>query len=509
MSDSTSNNKRIVKNTIYLYLRTLVVMFVTLFTSRVILQSLGVEDYGIYNLVAGITASLSILNGTLADATQRFITFELGKGENGTVSNIFSTCILLHIALAIFVVILFEPIGIWFINNKLQIPVDRLDASMWVFQFMIVQMIISFISIPYNALIIAHERMSAFAMISVLDACLKLSIAYSLLLCDVIDRLIVYAGLMLSVQFIIQIIYIIYCKTTFRSIRYIFSFNKSLIKKMGGFASWTIIGNLAYICCTQGLNLLLGVFFQPFVNAARGIAVQVQTAVNTFVKNFQTAINPQITKTCAAGRMDEMRGLVFRSARFSFFLIMMPIIPLLFEADIVLSIWLTEVPEYTSVFLKIILITSWVNCLGNPLAVASKATGNIKMFEVCAASIKLMVLPIAYVGLKNGLSPASVFIVQLVIEIIALSSNIYITHKLINFSLIHYLKSVLTRVIWVSSLAFIVPAILAFLMPDSWLRFIVLCITSGLWSMMLITNLGLSDNERAYVINKVKKRFSK
>lgn len=505
MSERADNNKRIAKNTVFLYLRTLVVMCVTLYTSRVILLSLGVEDFGIYNLVAGITASFSFLNGTLADATQRYITFELGKGKNGSVGKIFSTCILLHIALSVIVVILLEPVGIWFINNKLQIPAGRMIAAMWVFQFMIVQMVVSFISVPYNALIIAHEKMSAFAMISVSDAFMRLGIAYALMACENYDKLIVYSALMFCVQLILQSVYIIYCKTKFRDVKYVFSIEKQLVREMGGFASWTIIGNLAYICVTQGLNLLLGVFFQPFVNAARGIAVQVQTAVNTFVKNFQTAINPQITKNCASGQIDEMISLIFRSSRFSFFLIMLPIIPLLFEADLILNVWLTEVPPYTTVFLKLILLSSWVNCLGNPLAVASKATGNIKMFELFAASIKLLVLPIAYVGLKMGLSPISVFVVQLVIEVIALISNIIVTNHLIQFTISAYVKSVLSKVLIVAILAILVPLVIKIFMEDSWLRFFIICPLSVIWSMILIIKFGLEKSELQFILEKLKR----
>lgn len=508
MSDSSTNNKRIAKNTIYLYLRTLLVMCVSLYTSRVILQSLGVEDFGIYNLVAGITASLSFLNGTLADATQRYITYEIGKGDKGSVSKIFSTCILLHIALSVLVIMLLEPVGVWFINHKLQIPIERLTASLWVFQIMIIQMVISFISVPYNALIIAHEKMSAFAMISVTDAFMRLGIAYVLMVCVNMDRLIVYAALMLCVQLTIQSVYIIYCKKRFSNVQISFNIEKPLVREMSGFASWTIIGNLAYICITQGLNLLLGVFFLPAINAARGIAVQVQTAVNTFVKNFQTAINPQITKTCAAGQYEEMNSLVFRSSRFSFYLIMLPIIPLLFETDFVLNLWLTEVPAYTSVFLKLILISSWINCLGNPLAVASKATGNIKMYELCSASIKLLILPIAYVALKSELSAPTVFLIQIVLEGLALLSNIYITHQLIGYSLTTYFRSVLSKISIVLLLAFLAPMLIWMTMNDTWLRFLILCGTSIIWSLVVIAKFGLTQNELLFVVNKIRRRFN-
>jgi len=317
MFDNSSSTQRLAKNTLFLYIRMIIIMAVSLFTSRVILQTLGVDDFGLYNLVGGITAMFQFLNGTLADATQRYITVEIGKGENGNVNKIYSLCLLLHILLGIIIVLIAEPIGLWLIHNKLIIPFNRLDAVIVVFHLSVISLFISIITVPYNALIIAHEKMNAFAIISIVEAIGRLMIAYSLLI-SLIDKLILYSLLILLLQFFIRVLYSFYCKRHFEESKFRFYWDKGLVKELFSFASWTIIGNLAYISVTQGITLLFGLFFLPVVNAARGIAVQVQSAISTFVKNFQTAINPQITKTYASGNTSEMYSLIFRSSRFSF-----------------------------------------------------------------------------------------------------------------------------------------------------------------------------------------------
>lgn len=504
MPDKVSNNKRLAKNTLYLYLRTMIVMIISLYTSRVLLQAIGVEDFGIYNLVGGITAMISFLNGTLADGTQRFITFEIGKGYVGRVNKIYSTCMILHIALAIIVVIVLEPIGVWFINNKLQIPADRLIASLWVFHFMLLQLFLSVISVPYNALIIAHEKMSAFAMVSVFESCIRLSISFVLMACSSIDRLVFYGFLLMISQLLIRSIYIYYCKHNFKTIKFKYEIDKPLIKEIGNFAIWTIIGNFAWICVTQGLNLLLGVFFQPAINAARGIAVQVQQALTTFVKNFQTAINPQITKTYAADQLDEMHTLIFRSSRLSFFLLMFPLIPIFVDAEIILHLWLKTVPNYTTEFIRIILLVSWFNTLGNPLAVGAKASGRIKKYELCSASAKLAVLPIGYITLYLGCQPYSVFVIYLIFEIIALVLNIIITRKLIHFSLHQYTNECLARIIPVSIITIMVPLVLANFMAPSLLRFVFIVLSTCVIGGTAIYFIGLTKDELKFINAKLK-----
>lgn len=502
MSDNTSNNQRIAKNTIYLYLRTLVVMFVTLFTSRVILQSLGVEDYGIYNVVGGIITIFSFISSTLSTASQRYITFELGKGSEGNMSKLFSICLLLHLGLAFIVAIIAEPVGLWFINNKLLIPAERLVAAIWVYQFTILSMIISFLSVPFNALIVAHEKMNAFAVISIVDASLRLIVAYSIKLCS-FDKLVFYALLMFIAQLMVQACYMIYCHRHFSESHYKFHWDKALVREMGVFASWSVFGNIAYVTYTQGLNLLLGTFFMPTVNAARGIAVQVQSAVNQFVASFQTAINPQITKNYASGNVSEMINLVFRSSRFSFYLLMIMTIPVILETEFLLQLWLKIVPDYTVDFLRIILITTWINSIANPLIISVKATGKVKRYESIVGVLMILILPISYFFLKLGYPPVVVFIVHLCIECVAMVCRILITRGLIHFSLSRYVKEVLFIIIIVAVAALLIPSLLYFYIEPSMLRFFVIFGTSVIWSGIVILTLGFTKGERDFLNDRI------
>lgn len=504
--ESRIDNRRIAKNTAFLYMRMIIIMLISLFTSRVILGVLGVEDFGIYSMVGGIVAISQIISNTLTDTTQRYLTYEIGKGNEGNPNKVFSTCILLHIIWALIIVIIIEPVGLWFLRCKLLIPVERLAASEWLFQFSVISMFVMYISIPYNALIIAYEHMKAFAGISILDTFLKLIFAYSLLFSRTFDKLILYGLLMLLLQIVMRFIYGNYSVRHFKEARFHWCWDKNFIREMGGFASWTIIGSTAYIGITHGINLLLGMFFMPAVNAARGLAIQVENAVKMFTRNFQTAINPQITKSYASGQIDAMNRLVFRGARFSSFLLQLPTLPILFETDTILRIWLPEVPPYTVIFIRIILIIAWVNCLGNSIAVAAKATGNIKRFELYAASVKLMVIPAGYVCLKLGCPPQSVFIAYLLCEIIALGCNVYIAHQLAEFSLIAYCSDVILPAMKVAVVAAIIPGGLHLLIVQpSVFRLFLVGLSCVIGTLVTIYFVGISNNER----NLIKANFYK
>lgn len=501
--DSTSNNKRIAKNTIFLYIRMMIIMLVTLFTSRIILQSLGVEDYGIYNLVGGVTSMFTFLNGALSDATQRYLTFEIGRGKEGNVNKIFSLCMILHIIMAVIVVIITEIIGLWFMYNKLQIPAERMDAAFWVFQFSVASMFIMFVSVPYNALIIAHERMKAFAFISIFTTGINLLIAYALFLSGSFDRLILYGFLLFVLQIITRLIYNHYCRRNFEESKFRLIWDSAKVKELAGFMSWTIIGNISYITYTQGLNLLLGMFFLPVVNAARGIAIQVQSAANQFVRSFQTAINPQITKTYAANDYEAMYTLVCRGSRFSSFLLMIPIVPIIVGTPILLNMWLTEIPDYTCDFIRIILLTSWINGLSNPLGISNMATGNIKLYQLTVATIKLLILPIAYVCLQLGYSPVSVFIAHLFIECIAYIVNIIITHHLTKLPVNKYIRDVILRVFPIVASSLMLSVGFYSIMKNDIISFILMSIFSFVCSAILIYAVGLSKDERDFLKGKV------
>lgn len=503
MSDNQSNNRRIAKNAIYLYFRMIIMMLVTLYTSRVILQSLGVEDFGIYNVVGGIIAMFGFVTNTLSTSSQRFITFELGKGKHGNPNKVFSTCFILHFMLALAIAIIAEPIGMWFIQHKLMIPAERLDAAMWVFQITIVSMFLTFLAIPYNALIVAHERMNVYALISVVDAFLKLAIAFAVAYYPQ-DKLIFYGVLLLCIQITNVLFYYLYCNRSFVESKIRLIWDKVLIKEIGKFASWSIFGNVAYITYTQGLNLLLGTFFMPAVNAARGIAIQVQSAVNNFVSSFQTAINPQITKSYASGHTDEMLSLVFRSSRFSYFLLIIVTIPLLLESETILKLWLHTVPDDTVTFMRIILLTTWINSLANPLIISVKATGNVRKYESTVGILMMAILPVSYVFLKLGFPAVTVFVVHLSVECLAMVCRILITRQLIHFSLRKYFSDVVCRISIVTAVVVVLPIVLNTQLEQTISRFLIVSSASVICTIVAIIVFGLTKGERLFFTNKAK-----
>ena len=498
---SQDNNKRIAKNTLLLYFRMLFMMAVSLFTSRVILNTLGVEDYGIYNVVGGVVAMFGFLNGSMSSTTQRYITFALGKGDDKKLQTVFSTTLQIHAIIAFIIVLLSETIGLWFLYNKMQIPADRMDAAFWVLQCSIVSTVFMIMSVPYNADIIAHEKMSAFAYISVLEVVLKLVIVYMLVVFGV-DKLILYAFLLLAIQIMIRLIYSFYCNRHFKETKYRHVWDKALFKEMTGFAGWSLFGNLSAVLFTQGLNMLLNVFFGPVVNAARAVAVQVQNAIQHFVSNFQMALNPQITKTYAQNQMEEMHKLMFRSARFSFYLLFFLSLPVLFETEFILTLWLRTVPDNTVVFLRIMICTSLIYAIANPMIVANQATGKVKKYQAVCGTILLMILPISYVLLLLGCPAYSVFIVHFVMEAIAQLARMIMLRPLIGIGIKDYIVNIYARIALVAVSSLILPFIAYSLMGPGILRFVVLGIICVVSVSASAYYLGLNSNERVFVMSK-------
>ena len=506
MTDVAANNRRIAKNTLMLYLRMLLIMAVSFYTSRVVLQTLGVVDYGIYNVVGGIVAMFGFLNSAMSSSTQRYLTFELGRGDTERLKKVFVTSMNIHIMISVIVFVLAETIGLWLLYNKMTIPAERFNAAFWVYQCSILSTMIMFISVPYNATIIAHEKMSAFAYISILEVVLKLLIVYLLLIGD-IDKLILYAVLMLTVQVIIRFIYNIYCKRHFEETKYSFLFDRPLFKEMLSFSGWNLWGNMAAVAFTQGLNILLNMFFGPVVNAARGVAVQVQQTVTQFSMNFQTAINPQITKSYAIEDYEYMHSLIFRSSRFTFFLLLCICLPVFMEAEALLGIWLKEVPEYSAVFLRIILCVTIVDAVANPLMISAQATGHIKIYQSVVGGILLTILPIAYVVLKLGGNPQSVFIVHLLICTIAFIVRLFIIRPMIRLSLTKYIKEVIVRCAVVGICAGAVSFAVNILLDSSLFSSIMECCISVLSVAVFSFMIGMTKNERDLIINKIKSKF--
>ena len=501
MSDTSANNKRIAKNTLMLYVRMLFTMAVSLFTSRVGLNTHGVEDYGIQNVVGGVVAMFGFINAAMSSATQRYITFALGKGDEKRLQTIFSTTLQIHAMIAGVIVLLAETIGLWFLYNKMQIPADRMDAAFWVLQCSVLSTVVMIVSVPYNAAIIAHEMMSAFAYISIVDVVLRLIIVYLLLVLS-FDKLILYSILVLAVQILIRFCYSIYCQRHFDETKYRHVWDKALFKEMTNFAAWSLFGNLSAVIFTQGLNMLLNVFFGPVVNAARAVAVQVQTAIQQFVGNFQMALNPQITKTYAQGEMEQMHTLMFRSARFSFFLLFFLSLPVLFETEFILTIWLKTVPEHTVTFLRIMICTSLIYTCANPMIIANQATGKVKKYQAVCGSLLILILPISWIFLELGFPAYSVFIVHFVMEGVCQLARMLMLRPLIGIGLRDYFKNIYLRVAIVVIAAVVCPWLVYANMTEGMLRFLAV----GMVSVLSVSSsgylLGLSANERIFIKSK-------
>ena len=501
MSDTSSANKRIAKNTLVLYVRMLFTMGISLFTSRVILQTLGVEDYGISSVVGGVISMFTFINAAMVSSTQRYLNFELVRGDANQLRSVFSTSLQIHALIALAIIVLSETVGLWFLNEKLVIPEARMTAAMWVYQCSILSCAVSIMSTPYNAVIVAHEKMSAFAYISILDVSLKLLVVYLLVVLP-FDKLIILAILNLLVQLFIRYIYTIYCHRHFPESYFQFRFNKTLFKEMFGFAGWSFWGNLAAILYTQGLNMMLNIFFGPIVNAARGIAVQVQSAVQQFVGGFQTALNPQITKNYASNNLPQMHSLMFRSARFSFLLLFFLSLPVLMETNFILTLWLKTVPDDAVIFTQIMICISLIYTTANPCIIANQATGKVKIYQMVVGGILLLILPISYVVLKLGAPAYSVFIVHFCIESVAQFSRMYMLRKLIHLPLWQYMKNIYIPIVSTVVIAIILPLVVRMQVAEGWLRFLAVGFTCVLSVGVSSYFIGFTKQERVFFLDK-------
>lgn len=450
MSDTSANNKRIAKNTMFLYMRMLLILVVTLYTSRVVLQALGETDFGIYNVVGGVITLFTFVSTAMAGATQRYLTFEIGKGDVKKLKETFSASLTIYLGAALLIIFLAETLGMWFLTEKLVIPDDRMTASIGVFQFCILSCVISMLQIPYNADIIAHERMNVFALISIVEVSLKLGIVFLLQLLP-IDKLILYAALLSVVQVAVFASYVFYCRRRFDECQMTLCKNRAFMKEMCGFAGWSLFGNMAVVGYTQGLNILLNIFFGPSVNAARGISVQVQSAVHGFVSNFQTALNPQITKKYASNDMEGMHSLLMSSSKLSFYLMLVFAIPLIFLSRQVLELWLVEVPDHTRYFLILSIVIMQINTIANPLTTGVSATGKVKKYQALVGFCQLLIVPFAYVGLELGFVPESVYFVHLGFAVLTQILRVAIVLPMLKMSILNYLYSVVLPILVVSA----------------------------------------------------------
>jgi O-antigen/teichoic acid export membrane protein len=477
-------------------------MLISLYTSRVVLNALGVEDFGIYNVVGGVVAMFSIMSGALSTATTRFITFELGKKNFDKLKKVFSTSINIQVLISVCIVIVAETAGLWFLNAKMNIPDERMTAANWVFQFSVLTFVVTLISIPYNAAIIAHEQMKIFAYIGILEVILKLAIVYLLLLSS-FDKLIVYAFLLLLVSIAIRMIYGIYCKRHFPECKYYFVLDKPLLKEMTRFAGWNFIGSSAYVLKEQGVNIVLNLFCGVAINAARGIAAQVNHAITGFVNNFIMALNPQITKSYAENNRNDMLMLVQQGARFSFYLLLLLALPVIIDTEYVLTVWLRLVPEHAVNFVRLILIYAMGSSLSNTLVTAMLATGRIKKYQIIVGGLNMMNLPVSYLCLRLGAAPESTMLVAIVISQICLAARLWLLRNMIGLSSKYYLKHIYAKVLIVFLLSCVAPVLVYFNMPQGFLRLVLITLVSLLSCSAIILFVGCSANERKWVYAKV------
>lgn len=503
MSQTLDNNRRVAKNTLLLYVRMLFMMVIGLYTSRVIFNALGVEDFGIYNVVGGVVAMFSVISGSLSAAISRFITYELGKGDQSNLNKIFSASVTIQFLLSLIIMILIESVGVWFLNAKMTIPADRMTAANWVLQISIVTFAIGLISVPYNATIIAHEKMSAFAYISILEAVGKLAIVFLIMLSP-IDKLIYYAVLMCAVEVIVRLTYGHYCKKHFVECTYHFYWDKDILKQMFEFAGWNFIGAASAVLRDQGGNIVINLFYGPAVNAARGIAIQVNNAVTGFVTNFMTALNPQIIKSYASEDREYMMTLIYQGARLSFYMLLLLSLPILVNTHYILVIWLKIVPEHSVLFVQLILIFAMSESISNPLITAMLATGKIRNYQIVVGGLQMMNLPISYICLRLGCMPESGLIVAIIISQCCLATRLYMLRGMIGLSSIVYMKKVYINIIMVTIISVIIPMLLAYQMSESFLSFVILSLVAMACTAATEFLIGCNKKERAFVIDKVK-----
>lgn len=500
MSQTSDNNKRIAKNTLLLYFRMIFMMIVGLYTSRVILNALGVEDFGIYNVIGGLVGMFAIVSSSLTTAISRFITVSLGKGEKLRLNQVFSTSLIVQSIIALSVIILAESLGVWFLNNKMIIPDIRMAAANWVFQCSIFSFAIGLISVPYNASIIAHEKMSAFAYISILEASLKLFVAF-MLSWGGYDKLIVYAILLLVVSIIIRFTYSIYCSEKFSECRFHFVWDKLLLKEMAGFAGWSFIGNTAGILRNQGGNILMNIYGGPIINAAAGIANQVNNAITGFSNNFIMAVNPQIIKLYSQDKLAKSYSLVLNSARLSFMLMLLITTPLIVATPQILHLWLKLVPDYSVNFVRLILILSLIECTCIPLVTLNQATGKIRNYQLVVGSIHLLNFPLAWLLLLLGNRPEVVYVVAILLAVINLYARLIMLHRMLGISIWQFNKNVVLRAIFASALVY---GITLLYLQISNTNIVLKIATSLFIAIAMISLVGTNRNERSFVLKKLK-----
>ena len=503
-----SNSKRIAKNTFFLYIRMLFLMAVTLFTSRVVLDKLGIEDYGIYNVVGGLASMFIFFQSSLANATQRFLNVELGKNNQRGANNVFCQHFVLYAIMAVAVIVVGETIGLWFVENKLNISPDRSFAAIWVYQFTLFSLCVTLIGIVFNSEIIAHEDMSIYSYVGIFEGIARLGVAYAISV-STFDRLIVYGFLMFVVSALVQIIYFIYCRRKYNECKIYFVWERLLLKETSSIVGWNAVGTAIYALNNAGVNILLNMFFGPAVNAARGISFQINTAVNNFSTNFFVSVRPQIVKSYAAGDKEYLLKLFYKSSKYSFFLLWTLCLPIIFCVDRILGLWLKDVPEYTNIFTLWILSYSLIDVLNNPIWSVALAVGKLKKYISIGSGVFLLVFPLSYIALKNSCSPVSVYIILFVVRFCYLIVVLKIIKPYINYSVTEYIRWVVLPILVVVIVSSVMNFIIRNQIPDTLLLMFVFIVLSVLITGVTIWFFGMTVGERSQVVSLLIRKINK
>lgn len=498
-----SSTKRIAKNTLMLYFRQILILLVSLYTVRVVLNTLGAEDYGIYNVVAGVVTMFSFLSGAMATASQRYFAFEMGKGNEEGLQKIFSVTMTIYVLLALIIMLLAETVGLWFVNTKLVIPTERMVAARWIYQFAILSFMVTLLTTPYMASIIAHENMNVYAYVSIVEAALKLGIVFVLQALPY-DKLTVYGGLLLLVACINTGLYRGYCKKHYSECRLRLVWDKVLFKEMVSYSGWNLFGASVGVVKNQIINILLNIFFGPLVNAARGIASQVNSAVVSFSQSFSTAMRPQITKNYASENYRETMQLVFRGCKGTFFLMYLFSLPLMIEMPYVLKLWLKEPPELSVLFTRLALLDALIDSISYLIMTLAQATGKIKLYQGVVGGVLLLNLPVSYCALRLGAPAYSVMIVAVGITLLAFIIRLYIVRRLTKFSLVQFVTKTALPVLAVAVCAGVLPMVVNGHLEQGMLRLCVTVVISCCSTAFFVWFIGLSGEERASVSSMIR-----
>lgn len=501
------DKSRIAKNTIFLYVRMFVIMLVTLYTSRVVLKTLGIEDYGVYNVVAGAVALFGFMNSAMSMATQRFLNFYMVKGDAGLLKRVFAMSLNIHIIIAVIVVILCETLGLWVLSTQLNIPPERMIAAQWVYQFAVITFCISIIQVPFNSAILAHEKMNIYAVVSIAEVFLKLGVVFLLTVVN-IDKLILYGGSLAIVGFVVFLVYAFISCHLFQECRYKLCWDKKLFKEIAGFSGWNVLGQLAQVLTTQGVNMVANVFCGVIVNASIGITNQVSSAMSQFTSNFQTAFRPQIVKSYSIGDISGMQKLSCQASKFSFFLLYIISVPIIFNIDVILNLWLDTTPPYSALFCKILIWYSYLEVIGMPLVISIMATGRNKNYQLVVSIVIALNFILSLIFLKNGFPPETIFYIKVAISFFVLAVRLFYAKRQISFSVRYFLKSVMLPIsIIVLIISFLQVALFRF-MESLTSRVLITAIIEVLL-LAMICCIGFSKNERQSIMSMVLKKIKR